>query len=49
MKNLQNLTDKWDDEDRQLIIHKGKIRKVIKKEPFKREKNKRKWLDEDDE
>lgn len=49
MKSLQNLKDKWEEEDRQLIIHKGKVRKVIKKEPFKREKNKRKWLDEEDE
>ncbi len=49
MNNSQKLADKWEEEDRQLIIHRGKVRKVIKKEPFKREKNKRKWLDEEDE
>lgn len=48
MKNSQNLIDKWEEEDRQLIIHKGKVCKVVKKEPFKREKNKRKWLDEEE-
>lgn len=48
MKNSQNLVDKWEEEDRQIIIHKGKVRKVVKKEPFKREKNKRRWLDEEE-
>lgn len=37
----------WEAEDRQLILNCGKTTR-LKKEPFRREKNKRKWLDEAD-
>lgn len=37
----------WEAEDRQLILNRGKTTR-LKKEPFRREKNKRKWLYEAD-